>query len=542
MAMALPSLTQELITAYTAAGVWQDRPLYAVVDEHAERSPDTLAMADQHEEQSYAELVRRSSNLAAWLLEQGVRPGATLAVQCGNRTALAVTHLACDRADVVFLPLSNSWRLSELTHLLSIAEPDIVIVGPPEKGFDYFAAVTQLRATVPGLRLIGGMDGVPAEFDYDAVCHTDRPVVLPPRDPNAPRYVMVTSGTTGAPHMSLWSDNNLWYFLSRYIYCVQLRAGDVAVGLAPASTGATGYVFPVLSPLLCGASGILLEHWAPTAALDLMESARATHATAIPTQVLKLLADPSVTNRDFSSLRTFTNSGAAMPPDGARELERVFGCIQHVVYGATDGGTPTMLCFDDPPDKRHTTVGKVYRHNEVRLVDATTSDVAAGEPGEILWRGPTKSYGYLNEPERSEAAWYGDGWYRSGDLGAIDEDGYLSIVGRVKDLIIRGGQNISPREIEDLVIALPEVADVAVVGVPDPVFGERVCACVVLQQGASLTDEQLVERLRQAEVATFKLPEFLEIFDDFPKSTGGKVSKAELRRKLADRASAVQNS
>jgi non-ribosomal peptide synthetase component E (peptide arylation enzyme) len=533
--VALPHLTSELIAEHVRTGAWQERPLVAVIDELALRTPEVLAVADQHEALTYAELVRRSSNLAAWLLEQGLEPGATVALQCGNRVALAVTHLACDRADLVFVPLSSSWRRAELTHLLSLARPEVVIVGPPVKGLDYVATVTELRPSLPGLRAIGGMDGVAAEFDYEAVCRTDRPLVAPLRDPNAPRYVMVTSGTTGAPHMSLWSDNDLWFFLSRYIHCVQLRSGDVAVGMAPASTGATGYVFPVLSPLLCGASGILLEHWDPTSALDLLESSRATHATAIPTQVLKLLADPSVNGRDFGSLRTFTNSGSAMPPDGARQLETVFGCTQHVVYGATDGGTPTMLCFDDPPDKRYTTVGKVYGPNEVRLVDTEMADVPAGQSGEILWRGPTKSYGYLNEPDRSEAVWYGDGWYRSGDLGSIDEDGYLSIVGRVKDLIIRGGQNISPREIEDLVMTLPEVADVAVVGVPDPIFGERVCACVILHQGASLSHEQLVERLRQAQVATFKLPEFLEVFDDFPKSTGGKVSKVELRRVLADR-------
>jgi len=533
--VAVPHPTPDIIAEHVRSGVWQDRPLVAVVDEFAHRTPGVLAVADQHESLTYAELVRRSSNLAAWLLEQGVPAGGTVALQCGNRVALAVTHLACDRADLVFVPLSSSWRRTELTHLLTLAQPDVVIVGPPAKGFDYVATVEELRPSLTRLRLVGGMDGVTAEFDYDDVCRTDRPFVAPPRDPNAARYVMVTSGTTGAPHMSLWSDNDLWFFLSRYIHCVQLRSGDIAVGMAPASTGATGYVFPVLSPLLCGASGILLEHWDPTSALDLVESSRATHATAIPTQVLKLLADPSVHDRDFGSLRTFTNSGSAMPPDGARQLETVFGCTQHVVYGATDGGTPTMLCFDDPTDKRYTTVGKVYAPNELRLVDAQMNDVPAGQSGEIIWRGPTKSYGYLNEPDRSEAAWYGDGWYRSGDLGSIDEDGYLSIVGRVKDLIIRGGQNISPREIEDLVMSLPEVADVAVVGVPDPIFGERVCACVILHQGASLTHAELVEALRQKQVATFKLPEFFEIFDDFPKSTGGKVSKVELRRVLATR-------
>jgi acyl-CoA synthetase (AMP-forming)/AMP-acid ligase II len=533
-------LNPDLVAHLTRAGAWSDRPLYHVFDEAAARTPGVLAVADQHERLTYAELHARSTNFAAWLLEQQLEPGASVAVQCGNRVALAVAHLACDRADLTFIPLSVSWRRSEMAHLLALARPEVLVVGPPVRDFDFLAAVQALRPELPGLRLVGGMDGVQAEFDFDAVCRTHRQLEdTADHDPNAPRYVMVTSGTTGLPHMSLWSDNNLWYFMQVFIDCVQMKPGDIAVGLAPASTGATGYVFPVLAPLLCGASSVLLEHWSPPEALDLMESSRATHVTAVPAQVLKLLGDPSVRARDFSSLRTFTNSGAAMPPSGAQELEEVFGCTQHVVYGATDGGTLTMLRYDDPVDKRYETVGKAFAHNEVRLVDAALEDVAPGAAGEVLWRSATKSYGYLNEPDRTDEAWVGDGWYRSGDLGTLDEDGYLRLVGRVKDLIIRGGQNVSPRELEDLVAALPGVREVSVIGVPDPILGERICACVVLDPGATLTLEQLVAGLRANEVATFKLPERLEIFDDLPQSTGGKVSKPTLRTWVGERAGAT---
>lgn len=224
-----------------------------------------------------------------------------------------------------------------------------------------------------------------------------------------------------------------------------------------------------------------------------------------------------------------------MPPSGAQELEEVFGCIQHVVYGATDGGTVTMLRYDDPVDKRWTTVGKAFAHNEVRLVDATLADVPPGSAGEILWRSATKSYGYLNEPNRTDQAWVGDGWYRSGDLGTLDDDGYLRIVGRVKDLIIRGGQNVSPRELEDLIVALPGISDVAVIGTPDPVLGERICACVVLDPGATVTLDEVISGLKAVDVATFKLPERLEVFDDLPQSTGGKVSKPTLRTWVGER-------
>ena len=235
---------------------------------------------------------------------------------------------------------------------------EVLVASAPLKGFDYLATVAELRPNLPHLRLVGGMDGVGGEFDFDAICTTDRPFAAPPRDPNAPRFVMVTSGTTGLPHMSLWSDNNLWYFMSTYIAATQMAAGDVALGMAPASTGGVGYVFPVLAPLLCGATSVLLENWTAENGLDLLESVRATHATAIPTQVLKLLNEPSIDGRDFGSLRTFTNAGAAMPPEAGQEMERVFGCIEHVCYGATDGGSLAMLRYDDPPEKRYTTVGR----------------------------------------------------------------------------------------------------------------------------------------------------------------------------------------
>ncbi|TGD85902.1 hypothetical protein BayCH28_19625 [Mycolicibacterium sp. CH28] len=533
--MAVVQLTAELVNRYGQAGIWQDRPLYGVVDEIAGRTPDAVAVADQHEQISYAELVRRSSNLAAWLLAQDLAPGAPVAVQCGNRTALAVTHLACDRADLVFIPLSSGWRRSEMAHLLGASGAEVLVASAPLKGFDYLATVAELRPSLPHLRLVGGMDGVGGDFDFDAICTTDRPFAAPSRDPNAPRFVMVTSGTTGLPHMSLWSDNNLWYFMSTYVAATQMAAGDVALGMAPASTGGVGYVFPVLGPLLCGATSVLLENWTAENGLDLLESVRATHATAIPTQILKLLNEPSIKGRDFGSLRTFTNAGAAMPPEAGREMERVFGCIEHVCYGATDGGSLAMLRYDDPPEKRYTTVGRVSEFNEVRLVDNAMNDVEPGAVGEIIWRGPTKSFGYLNEPERTAAAFSEDGWYRSGDLGTLDDENYLSIVGRVKDLVIRGGQNISPRELEDLIIALPEVADVAVIGIPDELFGERVCACLVLRPGAELSDAKLLAELRKHGVATFKLPERVEIFEDFPKSAGGKVSKLELRALVAKR-------
>ena len=532
--MALRPLTAELIDANYSTGVWQRRALYEVIDDHAERRPDALATADQHERLSYAEFARRTHALAGWLLDQGLQPGDAVAVQAPNRIALPLMHFACDRADLVYVPLSHAWRHTEMRHLLKTSKAKVLVVPEPINGFDYLQMISEIRDDLPDLELVGLLEGEGGDFDLHAVstAETSQPVNLP-RDPNAGRYVMVTSGTTDVPHMSLWTDNNLWFFMNQFIERIQMRQDDVAIGCCPANTGATGYVFAVLGPLLHGAGSVLLEHWDATEALDLIEAERATLATAVPTQVVKMLQDPSIAGRDFSSLRVFTNAGAAMPPHFAEEMEKVFGCFGHVCYGATDGGVPAMTSVTDPAEKRYRTVGRPTEFADVRLTDALGEDVPAGASGEILWRSPTKTFGYMNEPERSAAAFDSDGWYKSGDLGRLDDDGYLSVVGRVKDVIIRGGQNISPQEIEAVISQHPAIAEVSVIGIPDPVYGERVCACVVLRPATSLTLDELNDFLRGRQIAVFKLPERMESFEELPKSAGGKITKVALRGMVA---------
>jgi len=529
--------TPELIGKFIAAGVWQDRPLHAVVDAHARTRPDAPAIADQHERLSYAEFVRRSHALGRYFLDLGLAPGARVAVQSGNRLALALTHLACNRADLVFVPLSNAWRHKEIGHLLAVAEAEVLVVPQAEAGFDYLRMVADLRHELPALRHVGSLDGpaLGANFDYDEVSRREVAPLAVDRDPNDARYVMVTSGTTELPRMSLWSDNNLWAFMQEFIRSIELGENDIAVGLSPANTGAVGYVFAVLGPLLAGAASVLLEEWSVENAFRLMVDEHATTATAVPTQVVKMLQSETVRDHDFSSLRVFTNAGAAMPPHTAAKMEEVFGCTGHVCYGASDGGSPIMTKLGDPAEFRHTTVGQVSALSEIRLVDALGEEVGAGQAGEICWRTPTKSHGYLNEPERTAAAWDEEGFYRSGDLGVLNEAGYLRIVGRSKDVIIRGGQNISPLEIEIAVSKHPAVAEVSVVGVPDPVYGERACACLVTRQNQPVTVAELAAFLLDQGMARYKLPERVALFDELPKSAGGKISKVELRHRVAAR-------
>jgi acyl-coenzyme A synthetase/AMP-(fatty) acid ligase len=464
-----------------------------------------------------------------------------MSIQTGNRAALAIAHFACSRADLTFVPLSTQWRRTEMESLLRRSRVSVLVVPPPRKDIDFLATVKEIRDDLPQLRLIGGTDGLAgADFDFDAVLKTSGTMPARQRTPDDPRFITVTSGTTEIPRMSQWTDNNLSFLLRDYAEAVEMGPGDIAVAIAPANTGATGYLFPVLAPLLCGAASVLLENWSPAAAVQLLESEHATHAAAIPTQLVKMLQEDGIGKRDFSAVKVITSAGAPLTPDTAEQTEETFGCVVTTVYGSTDGGVITVTRTTDPVDKRRRTVGRPIPGADLVLRDSLEGQpVPAGTSGEATWRTPTKSFGYLNDDERTETMFRDDGWYYSGDLGSLDENGYLAITGRSKDLIIRGGQNISPLELEQIIARHDAVSEVAVVGLPDPVFGERVCVCAALVTGAAgLGLDDLVTYMRALDIAPFKLPERLELFDELPRTAGGKLSKVTLRSAIAERAAA----
>lgn len=537
--MSIRAMTPDFIQRHYEQGLWRPELLFELLDGHVSRTPDALAIADQHERLTYREFADRSMALADWLIEQDAAPGSVFALQTGNRVALAIAHFACGRADLTFVPLSTQWRRTEMESLLRRSGASVLVVPPARKDIDFLAAVNAMRDELPALRLVGGVDGVVADFDFDAVLKSASHGQPRQRKPDEPRFITVTSGTTDIPRMSQWTDNNLSFLVRDYAEAVEMGPGDVAVAIAPANTGATGYLFPVLAPLLSGAASVLLENWNPAGALDLLESEHATHAAAIPTQLVKMLQEEGIGRCDFSSVRVITSAGAPLTPDTAEQTESTFGCVVTTVYGSTDGGVITVTRTTDPVPKRRHTVGRPIPGAELVLHDPAGQPVPAGTSGEATWRTPTKSFGYLNDDERTEAMFREDGWYYSGDLGSLDEDGYLAITGRSKDLIIRGGQNISPLELEQIIARHEAVSEVAVVGVPDPVFGERVCACVVALPGkADISLDELVSYMRARSIAPFKLPERIELFSELPKTAGGKLSKVTLRSAIAERAAA----
>jgi len=520
---------------YRELGCWKDETLYGKFRKAADRNPDKTAIICGTRKLTFAEVRRQVDNLAGNLVKLGIQREEIVAAQFPNSPEIPIIHLALNRIGALFMPLHDGFREMELTHLLNKAGAVTVIVTHQHRNHNYSETYQKLRGELPTVRHIfttGGHGSGTAPFEAllepSGVSEND----LDQRQskPDELAHIMLSSGTTSLPKISLFTNNNIMAMMGALESMIHLSAADTSAALAPMGTGATGYVFPVLPPLLLGGTSIILEHWSdPAVAVDLIVDAGCTYATAIPTQMT--LMAPVIEKRptsDFDKFRRFNNGGAPLPYDVARKIEEIMNCRVQAVYGSTDGGAPCMVSIDDSIEKRLSTVGRALPGRTVELRDPSGKPAAAGEAGEICWRSPDKSYGYLNDLEASRAAFGEDGFYRSGDLGKFDADGYLSIVGRVKDMILRGGRNISPRLIEEMLIAHPAIAEIAVAAMPSRTLGEQACAFVVLTKGHQLSFEEAVAFLTEKKIAKWQLPERLEIMDELPKSTGGKIAKNKL--------------
>ena len=534
--------TQAEALAYRRDGHWGDLSIFQRFQSASLAYPDKTAIIDGESAWTYARLAAAVDVLASNLRDLGVERGDVIGVQLPNCAEIPLCHLALIRIGAILLPLHDSYREHELVHLLNQSRATGVITQAVIRDFDHLGLYASLRAEVPTLRMIiaagGRSRGVTAFEDLlKPGRHGADALDAVMSRPDDIGVLMLSSGTTSLPKIAVYTHNNIICLMDRFARMIDLTPDDVAGALAPMGTGATGYVFPILPPLMCGATAVILDRWTgPTSAIALILQHRCTYATAIPTQ--KTLMAPELEKRrpeEFEGFRCFNNAGAPLPADVARKIEQSMGCRVASFYGASDGGIPAMGSIHDPEDKRRTTVGKILPGTLLTLRDPNGRAPLAGEPGEICWKGPDKSFGYLNDIEGAQAVFTNDGFYKSGDLGEVDADGYLRVVGRVKDMILRGGRNISPRLIEELLIAHPAVIDVAVVAMPHDQLGEQACAFVVLAEREQLTFEDATAFLKTKQIVVWQLPERLEIIDAIPRNSGGKIDKKVLSQTIADK-------
>jgi non-ribosomal peptide synthetase component E (peptide arylation enzyme) len=535
MALTTPLTPPELAAQFRAQGYWKDQTIYERFRAAAQPDLNKVAIIEGDRRITYGELLRTIDTIAGNLLDLNIPKGGIVALQCKNAPEQLIVHLAAQRIGRLYMPLHDSWRDIEVEHALRTADVTTLIIPGVYRDFDHGAMIAGMLDRLPKLKNIFVMDGKPGAFrsfidllkphgHSTAELDAERP------DPDAPGTLMLSGGTTSLSKISPWSSNNLLNALDRYAEATGYGRDDVTAAIAPSGTGATGYMYGHLAPVLYGATTVILPRWKdPEAAIQMVLDYGCTQAIGIPTQLTLMI--PGLEKRkpaDFARFKVFTNAGAALSVDTAEKIERLMGCEIQTLYGATDAGVPNMTSIHDPRHKRLSTAGKTVRGCDCQLWDPDGKPVAQGESGEVVWRGPDKSYGYLGDEQATRNAFTAAGYYRSGDLGQFDADGYLRIVGRIKDMILRGGRNVSPRTSEEPLMTHPAVLEVAVAAMPDPVLGERACAFVMLKPGRSLSFQEMVQFLTDSKLAIWQLPERLEIVEDMPRSTGGKIAKAKL--------------
>jgi len=477
---------------------------------------------------SFAALAAAAERLAGGLAARGVRAGDVVAFQLPNWTETLVVLLAAARLGAVANPVLPIYRRRELGFILAEAGARVLFIPGRYRDCDHRALVRELRPALPALEHVVVVRDEPADgaLAYAEVAATTP--APPAADAGAIALLIYTSGSTADAKGVLHSHDTLLAEARSLGPVHGISAADTVLMPSPL-THISGIVHALLVPAVFGTTAVLMDRWEAGAARALIAAARVTYMVGAPTFLRDLAAG---TPGAPAHLRLFSCGGADVDPALVREAAARLGCVAKRVYGSTEFPTVTTTGPDDPPERRIDSEGHAIGANEVRLVDEEGAAVAPGREGEILARGPECFLGYRN-PALNGDAFTADGWFRTGDLGTLDAEGYLRITGRRKDVIIRKGENISARELEDLLAAHPAVAEVAVVGVPDAVAGEIACAVLRLRPGARPpTLAELAEQLTARGLSRRKLPERLEVVADFPRTASGKIVKRTLREQL----------
>ncbi|HGF4736713.1 TPA: medium-chain fatty-acid--CoA ligase [Escherichia coli] len=525
--------------AYRQQGLWGDASLADYWQQTARAMPDKIAVVDNHgASYNYSALDHAASCLANWMLAKGIESGDRIAFQLPGWCEFTVIYLACLKIGAVSVPLLPSWREAELVWVLNKCQAKMFFAPTLFKQTRPVDLILPLQNQLPQLQQIVGVDKLaPAtsSLSLSQIIADNTPLttaITTHGDELA--AVLFTSGTEGLPKGVMLTHNNI--LASERAYCARLNLTWQDVFMMPAPLGhATGFLHGVTAPFLIGARSVLLDIFTPDACLALLEQQRCTCMLGATPFVYDLLNVLEKQPADLSALRFFLCGGTTIPKKVARECQQL-GIKLLSVYGSTESSPHAVVNLDDPLSRFMHTDGYAAAGVEIKVVDDARKTLPPGCEGEEASRGPNVFMGYFDEPELTARALDEEGWYYSGDLCRMDEAGYIKITGRKKDIIVRGGENISSREVEDILLQHPKIHDACVVAMPDERLGERSCAYVVLKAPHhSLSLEEVVAFFSRKRVAKYKYPEHIVVIEKLPRTTSGKIQKFLLRKDIMRR-------
>ncbi len=506
--------------------------LRATIARHADR--EALVAPHQGIRWTYREFGDRVDRLARGMLAGGLQRGDRVGIWSPNYAEWTLVQYATAAIGVILVNVNPAYRTHELAFALNQSGCRWLIAAPAFKSSNYVAMVAEIRDAVPGLeRAVFLWDD---EWEQLAEGSTevgaaDLDAVMAALEPDDPINIQYTSGTTGTPkgatltHVNILNNGfftaELQGFTEQDRLCIPVPFYH-CFGMVMGNLGCTSHGATMVIPEASFEAG---------AVLDAVESERCTALYGVPTMFIAELDDPTFADRDLSSLRTGVMAGSPCPVEVMKQvIDRMHMDAVTIAYGMTETSpVSTQTRADDSLHHRTATVGRVHPHVEVRISDPNTGQtLQRGETGELCTNGYSVMQGYWQDPDRTSQAIDADGWMHTGDLAVMDEDGYVRIVGRIKDMLIRGGENIYPREIEEFLHGHPDVLDVQVVGVPDTRYGEELMAWIRLRDGSETSEEDIRDFCRER-IAHFKVPRYVKFVQDYPTTVTGKIQKYKMR-------------
>ena len=542
-------------SAQTLIGETIGRYFDAACERHAER--DALVVRHQQLRLTYGQLRQRVDALACGLMRLGLKAGERIGIWSPNNAEWTLTQFATAKLGLVLVNINPAYRRSELEYALTKVGCRALIAAPAFKGSDYLAMLAdlapelahcapgRLRAKrLPGLEFVIrlGTESTPGMLNFDTLLRTPRTDDLADlaRLGETLQFddavnIQFTSGTTGNPKGATLSHHNILnngHFVGE---AIRLVPGDRLCIPVPLYH-CFGMVMGNLGALTHGATMVYpAEGFDAAATLAAVAEERCTALYGVPTMFIAQLDHPDFARHDLSSLRTGIMAGSPCPIEVMRRVvDKMHMAEVTIAYGMTETSPVSFQsATDDPLERRVSTVGRIQPHCEVKLVDEAGRVVPRGEPGELCTRGYSVMLGYWDDAAKTREAIDVAGWMHTGDLATLDAEGYCNIVGRLKDMVIRGGENLYPREIEEFLYRHPKVQDVQVIGVPDPKYGEELCACVIVRAGEQLTADEL-RAFCDGQIARHKVPRHIHFVESFPMTVTGKIQKFRMREQMKD--------